>query len=203
MRAALAWLTVGLCLVFAPAVQAGKFNRALSTGDPAPGFADLPGVDDRRWGLADFGAARVVVVCILCNQCPCVRAYEDRLISLQQQYRSKGVRLIAINPNHGDGDTLPKMKQRVAAKPYPFPYVQGAAAGVAESYGALVTPTVFVLDGQRRVAYMGAIDDSRSVDKVSHHYLRDAIDAVLAGTEPEHTETRPIGCPVDSPDNEP
>ena len=65
-----------------------------------------------------------------------------------------------------------------------------------QAYGAERTPEVFLFDGDRRLVYHGAIDDSRNEDAVTTHYLRDAIDAVLAGHAPETADTMPVGCSV-------
>ena len=55
---------------------------------------------------------------------------------------------------------------------------------------------MFVFDGDRRLVYHGAIDDSRNEEAVTAHYLRDALDAVLAGTAPAVADTMPVGCTV-------
>jgi hypothetical protein len=67
---------------------------------------------------------------------------------------------------------------------------------VGREYGAAVTPHVFLLDRNRKIAYMGAIDDNMDAEKVKKHYLSDAIKAVLAGKSPETTETRQFGCGI-------
>ena len=55
---------------------------------------------------------------------------------------------------------------------------------------------VFVLDAAREPRYAGAIDDSERIQKVTKHYLRDALDALLAGQEPPVTRTKVVGCSV-------
>ena len=75
-----------------------------------------------------------------------------------------------------------------------FDYLADADQSVARAYGPGRTPEVFLLDGDRRLVYHGAIDDSRNEDAVTSHYLRDALDAVLAGGTPEVQETMPVGC---------
>ena len=64
------------------------------------------------------------------------------------------------------------------------------------AYGAERTPEVFLFDGDRRLVYHGAIDDSREEDEVSERYLGDAIEAVLAGESPAVDETPAVGCTV-------
>ena len=44
--------------------------------------------------------------------------------------------------------------------------------------------------------YHGAIDDSRDEEGVTQEYLKDAIEAVLAGEEPTVGDTPPVGCTV-------
>lgn len=176
---------------------AGKFNRVLNIGDPAPDFSGIIGVDDQKHSLSDFADAKAVVVLFTCNHCPVAMAVEDRVIALQKDYQDKGVRVVAINVNNDPADRLDKMKERSASKGFNFPYIYDPTQQVARDYGATVTPHVFLLDGERRIAYMGLIDDEPLNEAaVQKHYLRDAIDAVLAGSTPAVTETKQKGCGI-------
>jgi len=68
---------------------------------------------------------------------------------------------------------------------------------VARAYGALRTPHVFLLDREGVLRYRGAIDDNyEDPAAVKHHYLRDALDAVLAGRDPVHQTSGAVGCTV-------
>jgi peroxiredoxin len=192
-RIALALAT--LTLLASPAF-AGKFNKVLSIGDAGPDFKAVIGTDDKPHSLSDYNAAKAVVVVFTCNHCPVAQAYEDRLMALQKDYKEKGVQLVAINVNNNDADKLEAMKERAGIKGFNFPYLYDSTQKSAASYGATVTPHVFVLDGQRKVAYMGLIDDSMNAGEVKQHYVRDALDAVLAGKAPEVTETRQLGCGI-------
>ena len=116
-----------------------------------------------------------------CNHCPVARAYEDRLVALQKDYEPKGVQFVAVNVNNIPADRLDKMKKRAKAKGLQFPYLYDSTQKIGHDYGATVTPHVFVLDKDRKIAYMGAVDDNMQVDKVKKHYLRNALDASLAG----------------------
>jgi len=60
----------------------------------------------------------------------------------------------------------------------------------------VVTPHVFVFDAARKLCYVGAIDDSERVAKVTRHYLRDALDAVLVGKAPPVAQTKVVGCSI-------
>ena len=175
---------------------AGKFNKVLSIGDAAPPFEKLAGTDDKPHSLADFKDAKAVVVIYTCNHCPVAQAYEDRLMAVQKEYQAKGVQLVAINVNNNEADKLEAMKERAGIKGFNYPYLYDASQKSAASYGASVTPHVFVLDGQRKIAYMGAVDDSLSSGDVTQPYLREALDAVLAGKAPAVAETRQVGCGI-------
>lgn len=192
-------VTLAAVLLFGAAAVpalAGKFNAKLSVGDPAPAWADLPGVDGQRHGLADLSDARFVVLVFTCNHSPCAVAYEARLAALQRDYSAAGVQLVAINVNRAAADGLPKMKERAAQAGFDFPYLYDESQQSARDYGATVTPEVFVLDGQRRVAYQGRIDDQMDERRVKRQYLRAALDALLAGEAPAAEETLPQGCAI-------
>ena len=181
---------------------------AVEIGQQAPEFAELPGVDGRSHALADYAEAKAVVVVFTCNHCPIAQLYEDRLIAVQQDYQDKGVQLVAINPNSQTvpDDSLEHMKQRAAGKdlgnwrqtkqPFNFPYAADDTQEVAKAYGATVTPHVFVLDADRTVAYMGAVDNSMNPANVQNRFLRNALDAILAGRAPERASTTQLGCVI-------
>jgi peroxiredoxin len=174
----------------------GKFNTAISVGEKAPDFSALPGIDDRKHGLGEYKDAKAVVVVFTCNHCPVAVAYEDRLVALQKDYKKRGVQIVAICSNPDEADKLDKLKERAEAKKFTFPYVRDDDQKIGKAYGAAVTPHVFLLDKDRKIAYMGSIDDNQNAEKVSKNFLRDAIDAVLSGKAPETTETRQFGCGI-------
>lgn len=165
-------------------------------GDPAPTFVGLIGVDDQSHSLADYADAKVVAIVFTCNHCPVAVAYEDRLVALHKDYSDQDVQLIAINVNNMEADKLPAMKERASAKGFEFPYFYDPTQQLGRDYGATVTPHVFLLDGERRLAYVGAVDDSMDEAEVTEHFLRDAIDALLAGNVPSKAETKAFGCGI-------
>jgi len=171
----------------------------LSIGQSAPDF-DLPGVDGKKYSLANFKAAKVLVVAFWCNHCPYVIGSEDRMAKFVADYVNKGVAVVAINSNETDnhpGDSFPNMVERAKEKGYRFPYLRDESQSVATKYGALRTPHFYVFDSARTLRYTGRMDDNpRNPGKQTTHDLRDAVDAVLAGKKPEVELTNPIGCNV-------
>ncbi|HHH40656.1 MAG TPA: thioredoxin family protein [Chloroflexi bacterium] len=171
----------------------------LKPGDRAIPFT-LPGVDDKEHSLSDYADKEAVVVIFSCNHCPYVQAWEDRMIQIQADYADKGVQLIAISANDAKkypADSFPKMKERAREKGFNFPYLYDETQEVARAYGAERTPEVFLFDKAGVLRYHGAIDDNyEDPNAVRHHYLRDALDAVLAGQDPPVQETPPVGCTI-------
>jgi thiol-disulfide isomerase/thioredoxin len=171
-------------------------QKKLAIGDPAPAWKNLAGVDDREHSLGEHADAKAVVVVFTCNHCPVAQAYEDRIIEIASDYQVKGVDVVAINVNNMEADKLPAMKERAEEKGFKFEYLYDPSQKIGRAFGAAVTPHAFLLDGERKVAFIGAIDDNMSPDKVKTDYLRNAIDAVLAGNQPEPATTKPIGCGI-------
>jgi peroxiredoxin len=202
--------TIGIgAASFATFIVAAGCMAAVEVGQKGPSFSSLAGVDGKDHGLADYAESKAVVLVFTCNHCPVAKAYEDRLIAIQSDYKAKGVQLIAINsnsPKKAPQDGFEKMKERAegknlgdwreSEKPFNFPYVVDATQEVAKAYGATCTPHVFVLDKDRKLAYMGAVDDNMNPDKVKQQSLRDALDAVLGGKQPEKPVTKQFGCGI-------
>lgn len=189
---------IGLVAFFSTSsLSAAKFNKVLDIGKLAPAWKDLEGVDGKRHGLEDLKDAKLVVVVFACNHCPVVKTYERRLIRFVDNYRDKGVEFVAISVSKQPSDQLPQMKSRASDSGFNFPYLIDLSQKIGKEYGATHTPHVFVLDQQRRVAYMGKIDDHLDESKVTERFLHDAVDALLAGKQPEVTETRQVGCDIE------
>ena len=195
-RSILASLAVLLAVGFAANTYAAKFNKVLEIGAQAPAWHELSGTDDKKHSLGDLQDAKAVVVIFTCNGCPVAQAYENRFVAFAKEYKSKGVDVVAINPNDTEGEKLPQMKDRAKDKNFGFTYLADSSQEVAKSFGATCTPHVFVLDGDRRIAYMGAFDDNMIEGKVKQEGTRAAVDAVLAGKEPEVKETKQSGCGI-------
>ncbi|NJP04687.1 MAG: thioredoxin family protein [Chloroflexaceae bacterium] len=160
----------------------------------------LPGVDGKQHSYADYHDQSILVLIFSCNHCPYVRAWEDRMIAIQQDYADKGVQLIAINANDASkypDDSFEQMQQRATEKGFNFPYLHDETQQVAQAFAAQRTPEVFVFDQQRRLRFHGAIDDHfEDPEKVNNHYLRQTLDALLAGETPAIQETNPVGCTI-------
>lgn len=193
-----------LCMVFVlvlgvvgigPA-EAGKFNAVLDVGDKAPEWQALEGIDGKKHALGDFDAAKAVVVVFTCNHCPIAQAYQERIKEFVKRNRDRNVQLVAISVSLEKIDNLEAMKTHAKENGFSFPYLHDPSQQSGRAYGASVTPHAFVLDGERRIAYMGAFDDDFTGRNVTEQYVQDAVDAVLSGGKPEVTESRQTGCHI-------
>ncbi len=171
----------------------------IDVGKAAPSF-NLKGVDGESHSLDDYAGKKALVVVFTCNHCPAAVKAEDRLIQIQSDYADRGVQLVAINPNEDKGhptDSYEHMIERARDKGFNFPYLRDETQEIARAYGAVRTPHVFLLDGDRKVAYRGRIDDNiDDVNAVRRHDLREAIEEVLAGKSVSVQSTESVGCSV-------
>jgi thiol-disulfide isomerase/thioredoxin len=191
---------------------------ALALGSPAPGFS-LPGVDGKTHALADYAGSKVLAVVFTGNSCAASQLYEARLRALADDYRNKGVALVAINPNQPSamqpadlaysdvGETLDDMKTRAVHRRLSYPYLSdGDTQSVARQFKVQATPHVFVFDQSRTLRYEGRIDDHTQPEEVKSSDARNAIDALLNDRSVPLARTSVVGCavrglagPVDAP----
>jgi len=192
-------------------LRAGAAETAFPTlplGAAAPDFS-LPGVDGRVYTLKNFAESKILVLVFTCNHCPTAQYYEERLKQLAADYKNKGVAVAAVSPNDPKsvrldelgwtdlGDSLEEMKLRAKERQFNFPYLfDGETESLARACGPVATPHAFVFDAARKLRYVGAIDNSERPQHVTTHYVRDAVDALLAGQEPPVTKTKVVGCSV-------
>jgi thiol-disulfide isomerase/thioredoxin len=160
----------------------------MNIGDQAPTFS-LPDTDGQE--RAPDG---VTVVVFTCNHCPYALGWHDGLLQVARDYDQ--VTFLAVNPNDAErypADSYEAMKERVQADGgWPHPYLRDETQEVAREYGAKTTPDLFLLDAEGRLRYRGAPDS----DRQGTGWLREALDAVLAGREPASPETEPVGCSI-------
>ena len=174
-------------------------SDGIGIGDSAPAF-ELPDTDGSSCALGAAGEHAATVVYWTCNHCPYALAWHDRLLVVASEYEIRDVRFLAINSNDAGrypADSPDAMRERIEREGgWPHPYLWDGSQEVARAYGALKTPDVFVFDGDLRLRYRGAPDADYDDPEQNAVWLRDALDAVLEGREPERAETDPVGCGI-------
>ncbi|MBK9098130.1 MAG: thioredoxin family protein [bacterium] len=174
-------------------------TNTLKIGSQAPDF-NLIGVDGKNYSQQSFSDKQAVIIIFSCNHCPYVQAYEGRIKQIQNDYRDRGVAVVAINSNEDRGypeDSFDNMKKRSNEQKFNFPYLRDEDQSAARAYDATHTPEIFLFDKARKLAFHGKIDDNwQEPGKVQNHYLRNALDELLAGKEISVPETFTIGCTI-------
>lgn len=190
-----------LMLLFTATVYAGDENGNMELGDKAV-LTDVKMMDvsGKSVSLVDAKKENGLVVLFSCNQCPFVLRWEDRYDDIKSWADKNKVGMIVLNSNYqkrsGD-DSFEAMKTKAKEMAYDFYYVVDKESKLANAMGGQTTPHVFLFDGDLKLAYKGAIDDSyKSADAVSQAYLKDAINSVGAGEKVAITETKPVGCGI-------
>jgi len=190
------------------AIIDSKTVKTLEIGADAPDF-DLMGVDNKRYSLKDFKDADLLAVLFTCNHCPTAQAYEERVKKYVADYKAKGVQLVAISPNADKAvrldelgytdvnDSFEEMQFRSKDQGFTYPYLyDGGTQEITAKYGPIATPHIFLFDKNRKLQYVGRIDDDEHIGNEKVFDLRNATDALLAGNMPNPAKTKTFGCSI-------
>ena len=199
------WRWLAILLLWTP-LFADEPHPTLALGSPAPDFS-LPGIEGKTHKLSDYASAKVLAIVFTCNHCPTAQLYETRIKKLADDYRGKGVALVAIQPNNPAAirldelgytdvsDSFEDMKIRAAYRHFNFPYLyDGDTQTVARAYGPKATPHVFIFDQDRKLRYEGRVDNSQRESLVKTQDARNAINALLARKPVPVDHTGVFGC---------
>jgi peroxiredoxin len=181
-------------------------HPVMKIGTHIPDFT-LPGADGKMHSLKEWNGAKFLMIVFECNHCPESQNYESRIKALYDDYKGKGVQLVAINPNDPASvrldelgytdleDSLPEMKIRMADRHITWPYLyDGATQETATKFGVVATPHVFIFDQDRKLRFEGEIDNNQRPDLVKTKDTRNALDELLAGKPVTVPQTRVHGC---------
>lgn len=188
-------------IVAAVLLAAPTAAGALAIGDAMPSAGvEMLDVAGKQITLAGVAGEKGTLVVFTCNHCPFAKAWEGRIVALGNEFSGRGVGVVAINSNDprvAADDGYESMQARAREKGYGFPYAVDATSGVARAFGATRTPEIFLFDAGGKLVYHGAVDDdSEDAAAVDKHYLRDALDALVAGKPIPLAETKALGCSI-------
>lgn len=185
-----------LTVIFALAVF-GSFSKATAENDFAVGVTlenfKLPDTNGKEQSFNDLKGKNGAIIVFLSIQCPVVRAYDERINKLAEEYKAKGVNFIGINSNFTE--SADEIKKH-AEKKYKFPVLLDKGNAIADKFNATATPEMFFFDAKNKLVYHGAVDNDRSGENVTVNYLRVAMDENLAGKPVTKAETRAFGCSI-------
>jgi peroxiredoxin len=193
-------------LFLSVSVRGDGEHPTLAIGSPAPDFS-LPGIDGKTHQLDDYKSSRFLAIVFTCNHCPTAQLYETRIKKLVDDFQSKNVAFVAIEPNDPQAirlselgytdvsDSLEDMKLRAQYRHFNFPYLyDGETQAVSRAYGPKATPHIFIFDQERKLRYEGRVDDSQRASLVKSQDARNALEALLAGKVVPVAHTPAFGC---------
>lgn len=193
--------TALLAATFTLALLAPSARAQLAIGDAMP-MADvkLTNVDGKELTLASLAGKKGTLVVFTCNSCPWVKLWEARVAEIGNAALAQGVGVVAINSNDPTvqrEDGLAEMKKRAKSLKLAYPYVVDATSDVARAFGATRTPEAFLFAPDGKLVYHGTVDDNaKDASAVKSAWLRDAVNAVVAGSAVTVAETKAFGCTI-------
>ena len=148
--------------------------------------------------LSEF-KGRPLVVALAGPDCPLSKKYLPVLAGMAREYRARGVEFVVVSTAADAGAEA--VRQALATGGYEGQVAAGIDRKLASALGARRTTDVLVLDSARTLVYRGAVDDQfglgYSLAAPKRTFLRDALDAVLAGTRPQVEATEAPGCELE------
>jgi peroxiredoxin len=186
--------TLLLALLFVVSAGTAGEMKSLKAGDKAPAFA-LKNYDGKDISLdAVLKQNQVVVVMFIATQCPVSNAYNERMAALEGTYSGKKVGFVGINANKEESaaDVAAHAKEHK----FGFPIAKDPNNVIADAFGAMVTPEVFVIGKDMTILYHGRIDDSKKEADVKKKDLAEALDAILAGKKAPADQAKAFGCSI-------
>lgn len=182
------------------ALVIGTASAGIGLGDPMTrGDVEMKNVDGTTITLNTIKGDKGTLVIFSCNHCPFVKGWQDTMVEIGNTYQRQGIGVVFINPNDPavKGDTYEGMQELAKAEGYEFPYVVDATSDVARSFGATKTPDVFLFDAAGKLIYQGAVGEGgRQPAERGEPYLKNALDALLAGKVIEKPQTKAVGCSI-------
>jgi len=173
-------------------------------GEPAPDF-NLKDSKDNSQKLSTY-AGKFVVLEWLNPECPFVKKHYSggNMQKLQKEYTAKGVVWLSIissapgKQGHCTGPQAEANRKDMGASPTAV--LLDPSGDVGQKYGAKTTPDIFIINPAGNIIYAGAIDSIQSTNPAdcanAANYVRETLDAALAGKPVPTPQTKSYGCSV-------
>jgi hypothetical protein len=169
------------------------YNSGMDLNQPVPDFA-LPDLTGRLHHPADY-RGHILVLNFWSAECPWAKRADLELLLCLKHWGAEVVLLtLAACANEKDVDVRYVARQRGLS-----PVLLAAGTPVVGTFGAKITPHIFICDKDGRLRYSGAFDDVTFKQRVpTRQFVREAVDALRAGRLPDPAETIPYGCTITS-----
>lgn len=191
-----AFIFFSCCLFFSASLWAVNFleKKVVKLGEVVPDFK-LKDTAGKAHQLSSY-RGKPVMIHFWSATCPFVMRYEERLQEITDDYSKHGVVVLGIDSN--SDETAGQIKEVAAKRKVNYPILIDHGNQIADQFGAITTPHVFILDKDGKLIYEGAVDDQGwSEDHpVKKRYVREALDAYLSGLPIPNSKTKTVGCTV-------
>lgn len=137
---------------------------------------------------------KIAVIVFVSTECPFSNAYLERLSAIASDYSKKNVALLGVNSN--PAESLDQIRESAQKNRIEFAILKDEGSRVADAYGAMRTPEVFVVDQSGALRYRGRVDNAKEIARVKRNDLREALDEMIAGKPVSVAETKAFGCPI-------
>jgi len=173
-------------------------SEEISIGSKMPGSDHiLKNINGNESELSTYKKENGLLVIFSCNTCPWVIRWQGRYNPISELCSKNDIGFVAVNSNarqHDGVDSFDSMKEHAKKYKYMFPYVLDSGSRLAKSFGAMVTPHVYLFDKNGDLRYRGAIDDGPK--RVKRDYLVDAISSVSKDKSVRIKTTKTLGCSI-------
>lgn len=183
-------------------------EEMLKIGATLPGDdIEMLNIDNKEVTLTDIAKEKGLLVIFSCNTCPFVIGNGEKSEGWEKRYPEIGelcdkldVGMVLVNSNaakRNAGDSFSDMQERYKAMNYNCYYVLDENSVLADLFGALTTPHVYLFNSEFKLVYRGAIDDNVNKKKdVKEKYLNDALNNMVNGKEIKPETTKQLGCSI-------
>ena len=183
-------------LIGLPIFPASAFleNKTVAIGKPVQEF-ELANLEGKPFKSSD-AKGKILMLHFWSATCPFVVRYEERLQALTKDYGTQGVVVIGIASNSTENpDQLRKAAMEHGVN---YPILIDPDHKIADRFGAVTTPHVYILDKNGNLAYEGSVDDQGwgEANPINKNYARDALDALLKDQPVSTPVTKTFGCSI-------
>lgn len=167
-------------------------GHAYGVGSVVEDFSLTQASDGESKSLSSLAGEKGVALVFWNQDCPFVQEAQDRIAEFHNEYKDKGVTVVAVDA--GTNNTGDKVKSH--AESLPFPVLLNDDSKIAAKFGATRTPEVFLIDAENKVRYHGAFDNGKlqGENATRESYLKNAADALLTDGEVKVQTTKAFGC---------
>lgn len=131
-----------------------------------------------------------LVLAFISARCPCSASHDEILRGLSKKFSN--IQFLALNSNVDE--PFKEVAPHFRHLKIPFVVLKDENAKLADHFGALKTPHVFVFSPQGKLLYDGGITNSHVGPSATKNYLQEVLEDITNKKEPRYSKQRALGC---------